>query len=122
MPNDAPKPVLTHVTDATFENDVLQSQGAVVVDFWAPWCAPCRFLGAALEEVAPEFAGQVRIAKLNVDENPQTSGAFDVQSIPTMVFFKDGQPIGATTGALPADALRDLFRRHAQGTLAQRMS
>ncbi len=112
--------LLTHVSDADFETEVLQSKGALVVDFWAPWCAPCRFLGATLEELAPEFSGQVRIAKLNVDDSPRTAAAFGVPSIPTMFFFRDGQPIGATTGALPADVLRDLFRRHAAGTLGKK--
>jgi thioredoxin 1 len=106
-----------HVTDATFEKDVLQSKGRIVVDFWAPWCAPCRFLGTALEEIAPEFAGRVQLVKLNVDENPQSAALFGVESIPTMVFFADGQPIGEMTGALPVPALRDLFQRHAEGTL-----
>ncbi len=109
---------ISHATDETFKTDVLESKGAVVVDFWAPWCAPCRTLGATLEAVAPEFDGAVRVVKVNVDENPATSEQFGIRSIPALFFFKDGAPIGATAGALPAEALRDLFTRHAAGTLS----
>ena len=117
VPASENSPIL-HVDDDTFERDVMGARGALVLDFWAPWCAPCRRLGAALERLAPEFAGRVRVAKIDVDRNPRTAARFGVQSIPTMVFFADGRPIGGATGALPESTLRDLFSRHAEGKLA----
>jgi thioredoxin 2 len=97
------------VTDATFANEVERSPVPVLVDLWAPWCGPCRMLTPIMEQLAAELAGRVRIAKLNVDENPQTSSRFGVQSIPTMLIFKDGQMIERMVGAMPkAEIMRHL--------------
>jgi len=111
------KDVIVHATDATFQEVVLKSDLPVVVDFWAPWCAPCVFLGQSLEQIAPRYEGKLRVVKINVDENPQIAGMFGIRSIPTMVFFRDGQPIGGITGALPPEALEDLFTRHVENRL-----
>ncbi|HSM62265.1 MAG TPA: thioredoxin, partial [Longimicrobiales bacterium] len=81
------------VTDATFETEVANNEGVTVVDFWAPWCGPCRMVAPVMEELAEEYAGQVRFAKVNVDENQATAGTFGIRSIPTIGFFKDGEVI-----------------------------
>jgi thioredoxin 2 len=92
------KPVT--ITDQTFEREVVQARGRpVLVDCWAPWCGPCRMIGPILDQLAAESAGRYRIAKLNVDENPQTSARFNIASIPTMLIFKDGQLVDRLIGA-----------------------
>jgi thioredoxin 1 len=94
------------VSDATFEQQVLQSLLPVVVDFWAPWCGPCRMVAPILDKLARENTGKLRIVKLNVDENPQIAGRYGVRSIPTMMVVKNGQVIDQWVGALPEPALR----------------
>jgi thioredoxin 2 len=94
------------VTDATFVAEVERSPLPVLVDAWAAWCAPCRAVAPAIEELASELAGRVRVAKLNVDENPATAARFDVRSIPTMLVLRDGREIGRIVGAQPKDAIR----------------
>lgn len=94
------------VTDATFVNEVMRSALPVVVDFWAPWCGPCRMVSPALERIAVDFRGKIRIAKLNVDENPTTAQAYQVQSIPTLLFVKNGQIADRLVGALPEGQIR----------------
>jgi thioredoxin 1 len=89
------------VTDASFEQDVLKSAEPVVVDFWAEWCAPCRMIGPALEEISNEMAGKVKIAKLNVDENPQIASKLGIRSIPALMLFKDGKLAAQKVGAAP---------------------
>ena len=89
------------VTDSSFAQDVLQSSEPVVVDFWAEWCGPCRMIGPALEEISDEMAGKVKIAKLNVDENPQVSSQLGIRSIPALMLFKDGKVVAQKVGAAP---------------------
>jgi thioredoxin 1 len=93
------------VTDASFEQDVLKSAEPVVVDFWAEWCGPCRMIGPALEEIAAEMKGKVKIAKVNVDENPGIAGQLGIRSIPTLMLYKDGKLSGQKVGAAPKGEL-----------------
>lgn len=93
------------VTDATFDAEVRQSAIPVVVDFWAEWCGPCRQIGPALEELAAEYAGRVKIVKVNVDENPETPAALGVRGIPALFMFQDGKVVSNKTGAAPKAAL-----------------
>jgi thioredoxin 1 len=93
------------VTDASFEADVLKSDAPVVVDFWAEWCGPCKMIGPALEEIATEMQGKVKIAKLNVDENPGISSKLGIRSIPTLMLFKDGKLASQKVGAAPKGEL-----------------
>src|SRR5215218_4239083 len=103
------KPVT--ITDQTFETEVLQMKGRpILVDCWAPWCGPCRMIGPILDQLAAESAGRYRIAKLNVDENPQTSSRFKIASIPTMLIFKDGKLIDRLIGAQPKQAIAERLK------------
>jgi thioredoxin 1 len=86
-------------TDANFDQEVLQSKIPVVVDFWAPWCAPCRIVSPIIDELAKEYEGKVKVGKMNVDENNQTAGQYGVMSIPSIVFFKNGKPVRTMIGA-----------------------
>lgn len=93
------------ITDASFDQEVLQDAGIVLIDCWAPWCGPCRMVAPILEELAEKYAGQVRIAKLNVDENPATASRYDIRSIPTMIIFRGGEILQRLVGALPKDEI-----------------
>ena len=93
------------VSDDTFETDVLKADGAILVDFWAEWCGPCKVIAPALEEIAKEMDDRVRIAKVNIDENPLTPQKYGVRGIPTLMLFKDGQVAATKVGALAKDQL-----------------
>ncbi|MEJ2586186.1 MAG: thioredoxin TrxC [Deltaproteobacteria bacterium] len=90
-----------NITDQTFSLEVLSASGPVLVDCWAPWCGPCKTVAPILDQLAREYAGRVKIAKLNVDENPETASKYAIRSIPTMMLFKNGQKMNALVGALP---------------------
>jgi thioredoxin 1 len=100
-----------HVTDAAFEKNVLQSNIPVVVDFWAPWCGPCKMVAPILDKLAAEFAGKVVIAKVNTDEHPQWAGQYGVQGIPTMLFIAGGKVVHRQVGALPERMLREAINQ-----------
>jgi thioredoxin 1 len=97
--------MITNATDANFAQEVLQSEKPVLVDFWAPWCGPCRAVGPILEQLAEEKVGTVRIVKVNVDENTESPVQYGVRSIPTLVLFKAGQPIATQVGSLSKSQL-----------------
>ena len=101
-----------HVTDDSFEQDVIQADQLTVVDFWAVWCAPCIHIAPMLEEMAAEHDGQLKVAKLNVDENPNTAGAYGIMSIPTLLVFKDGKPVERIVGYMPKERLMDKIKPH----------
>jgi len=92
-------------TDTDFQKDVLKADQTVLVDFWAEWCGPCKAIGPALEEIADNLGGQIKIAKLNIDENPQTPQSYNVRGIPTLLIFKEGQVVAEKIGAMPKSAL-----------------
>ena len=105
------------VTDETFNREVLSSPGSVLVDCWAPWCGPCKMVAPILDALAAKYAGGVRIAKLNVDENPMTASRYDIRSIPTMLLFKDGVLVNSLMGALPKEAIEQQSARHHEDQL-----
>jgi thioredoxin 1 len=92
---------LLHVTDKNFSNEVLNADIPVLVDFWATWCAPCRSISPIVEDLAKDFLGKVKVAKLNVDENPGTPGQYGVRGIPTLILFKGGKVVDQVVGAVP---------------------
>lgn len=96
----------TPVTDESFQKEVLESEIPVVVDFWSPRCAPCQVMGGLLDEIGPDYAGRVRILKLNVDQNSQTSMQYQVQGVPTIILFWKGKPVDRIVGLLPLKPLR----------------
>ena len=93
------------VSDSNFDTEVLRASGPVLVDFWAEWCGPCRMLAPFLEDLAEDMAGEVTVAKINIDENPQTPMKYGVRGIPTVILFKDGQVAATKIGALPKSKL-----------------
>jgi thioredoxin 1 len=96
---------INDVTDGNFQAEVLENEKAVLVDFWAPWCGPCRVIAPSLEEIAAERSDDLRIVKLNVDDNQATAARYDVMSIPTLILFKGGEPAHKIVGALPKSRL-----------------
>ncbi|OGO11105.1 MAG: thioredoxin [Chloroflexi bacterium RBG_16_47_49] len=99
-----------HVTDSAFEKAVLQSKIPVIVDFWAPWCGPCRMVAPTLDKLAKEHAGKLLVAKVNTDENPEWASRYQVQGIPTMFFVADGKIVHRQVGALPEPMLREVVK------------
>ena len=101
------------VTDSTFQREVVESNDLVLLDCWAPWCGPCRMVGPIMDQLAAESNGRYRVAKLNVDENPRTAAQFQIQSIPTMLIFKNGKLVDRLVGAQPKPAIAARLLAHA---------
>jgi thioredoxin 1 len=103
--------MIANVTDASFENDVLKSKEPVLIDFWAPWCGPCRAIAPVVEQLAKEYEGKVKMVKVNIDDNPRVPTQYDVRSIPTLLLFKDGKVLGQIVGAVPRPKIEELVKK-----------
>lgn len=101
-----------HVTDKDFQTEVLDHKGLVLVDFWAPWCGPCRMLGPVIEEIAEEMKDRVKVCKMNVDESMEFPQKYGIMSIPTIMLFKDGEIVETMIGLLPKDAFIQAIEKH----------
>ncbi|HNT97644.1 MAG TPA: thioredoxin [Elusimicrobiales bacterium] len=97
------------LTDANFEQEVVKSGTPVLVDFWAPWCGPCRMIGPVIEELAKEYDGRIKVCKLNTDENPETASRFQISAIPTILFFKGGKMVKDAVGLQPKEELKKIM-------------
>ncbi len=100
-----------NVSDSNFESMVLKSDVPALVDFWASWCAPCKAIAPIVDEMAAAYSGKVRVAKMNVDDNPSTPGRYGVRGIPTLILFKDGKVVDQLVGAVPKDQVRELIEK-----------
>lgn len=103
---------ITHVTDATFESEVHQSAVPVLVDFWAEWCGPCRMIAPILDDVAQEYAGRIKVAKVNVDDNQAAAARFGVRGIPTLLLFRGDELVGSKVGAVTKSVLTSFIDSH----------
>ncbi|KAA1187983.1 MULTISPECIES: thioredoxin TrxA [Photorhabdus] len=100
---------IIHLSDDSFDADVLKAAGPVLVDFWAAWCGPCKMIAPILDEIAPEYLGKLTIAKLNIDDNPATAPKYGIRGIPTLLLFKDGQVAATKVGALSKTQLKEFL-------------
>ena len=103
---------VSDVTDVTFEAEVLKSPIPVLVDFWAPWCGPCRAVAPVVDEIANEYKGKLKVLKLNTDENPKTAQSYRISGIPSLMVFKNGQPVEQVVGAVPKATLSSAVDKH----------
>ena len=103
---------VANVTDTTFEQEVLKSDLPVLVDFWAPWCGPCKAVAPVVEDLSKEYEGRLKVVKLNTDENPKTAQAYTIRGIPSLYLFKSGQVVEQVVGAVPRDQIEKAVQRH----------
>jgi thioredoxin 1 len=102
---------LMHVDDGNFDAEILKADKPVLVDFWAPWCGPCKAIGPSVEALAVEYTGQVKVAKVNIDDNPKTAQAYGVMSIPTLILFKGGKVLDTLVGLVPKERLEAFLKK-----------
>jgi thioredoxin 1 len=102
----------TAVTDTTFKPEVIDSDVPVLVDFWAPWCGPCRMVAPVVEEIAEQYQGQIKVVKVNTDENPNVASQYGIRSIPTLMIFKGGQRVDMVVGAVPKTTLANTLEKY----------
>jgi thioredoxin 1 len=100
------------VTDSTFQQEVLESETPVLVDFWAPWCGPCRMVAPVVDEISEQYDGQVKVVKVNTDENPSVASQYGIRSIPTLMIFKGGQRVDMVVGAVPKTTLANTLEKY----------
>ncbi|MDZ8030876.1 MAG: thioredoxin [Nostoc sp. DedQUE08] len=100
------------VTDSSFKQEVLDSDVPVLVDFWAPWCGPCRMVAPVVDEISEQYKGQIKVVKVNTDENPQVASQYGIRSIPTLMIFKGGQKVDMVVGAVPKTTLASTLEKH----------
>jgi len=100
------------VTDATFKQEVLESEVPVLVDFWAPWCGPCRMVAPIVDEISAQYEGQIKVVKVNTDENPSVASQYGIRSIPTLMIFKGGQRVDMVVGAVPKSTLANTLEKY----------
>ncbi|AEF19008.1 MULTISPECIES: thioredoxin [unclassified Hydrogenobaculum] len=103
---------VVELTDANWESEVINSSVPVLVDFWAPWCGPCRIIAPVVEKLAGEFAGQIKVGKLNTDDNPGVSMRYGIRAIPTIMMFKNGEVVDTRVGVQPEDSLRKMIKNN----------
>jgi len=101
-----------NVTTASWDKEVLEADGLVMVDFWAVWCGPCRIIAPTVEELAKEYAGKLKVAKLNTDENPEVASRYKIMGIPTLIFFRNGEKVDQVVGAVPKSQLKSMIDSH----------
>ncbi|MCX7816242.1 MAG: thioredoxin [Syntrophales bacterium] len=99
------------VTDQSFDREILKADKPALVDFWAPWCGPCRMLAPTIEQIAQEYGDRIIVSKLNVDENPVTTSKYGIRSIPTLILFKDGAPVDGVIGVVPKDKIEAMIKK-----------
>lgn len=103
---------VSEVQDASFEQEVLKNELPVLVDFWAPWCGPCRMVAPVVQEIADQYEGKVKVVKVNTDENPQVASQYGIRSIPTLMVFKNGEKVDMVVGAVPKATLADTLEKY----------